>query len=88
VERGENKLEDFLTLVIMLAVAGTAIGIVLGIVASFIRIGTMLAPIVVGGALMILFYQVNDYNINFEERANEIIELLQEQEIPNFLKTE
>jgi hypothetical protein len=72
----------------MLAVAGTVIGVVLGIVASFIRIGTMLAPIIVGGSLMILFYQVNDYNINFEERTNEIIELLQEQEIPNFLKTE
>ena len=72
----------------MLAVARTVIGVVLGIVASFIRIGTMLAPIIVGGSLMILFYQVNDYNINFEERTNEIIELLQEQEIPNFLKTE
>jgi len=81
-------VEDFLSLVIMLAVAGTVIGVVLGIVASFIRIGTMLAPIIVGGALMILFYQVNDYNINFEERTNEIIELLQEQEIPNFLKME
>jgi hypothetical protein len=81
-------VEDFLSLVIMLAVAGTVIGVVLGIVASFIRIGTMLAPIIVGGSLMILFYQVNDYNINFEERTNEIIELLQEQEIPNFLKTE
>ena len=87
-EQGENKVEDFLSLVIMLAVAGTVIGVVLGIVASFIRIGTMLAPIIVGGSLMILFYQVNDYNINFEERTNEIIELLQEQEIPNFLKTE
>jgi len=81
-------MEDFISLVVMLAVAGGVIGIVLGIVSSFIRIGTMLAPFIVGGVIMILFYQVNDYNINFEERANEIIEMLKEQDIPGMFKTE
>jgi ABC-type uncharacterized transport system permease subunit len=81
-------MEDFISLVVMLAVAGGVIGIVLGIVSSFIRIGTMLAPIIVGGVIMIMFYQVNDYNINFEERASEIIEMLKEQNIPSMFKTE
>jgi hypothetical protein len=81
-------MEDFISLVVMLAVAGGVIGIVLGIVSSFIRIGTMLAPIIVGGVIMIMFYQVNDYNINFEERASEIIEMLKEQDIPGMFKTE
>lgn len=79
-------MEEFLSLVIMLAVAGGVIGIVLGIVSSFIRIGTSLAPIVVGCVIMILFYQVNDYNIDFTERTNEIIEMLKEQDIPGVLK--
>jgi len=77
---------DFLSLVVILTVAGTVIGVVFGIVASFIRIGIMLAPIVVGGAIIILFYQVNDYDINFEERTMEIIDIIKEQDIPSLLK--
>jgi hypothetical protein len=63
------------------------IGVVFGIVASFIRIGIMLAPIIVGGAIIILFYQVNDYDIiYFEERTMEIIDIFKEQDIPGLLK--
>lgn len=80
-------MEDFLSLIFMLAAAGTVLGIVFGVVASFIRIGVLLAPIIVGISLAILFYQLNDYDIDFNERSDQIIEMLKKIDIPSLPET-
>lgn len=80
-------MEDFLGLIFMLAAAGTVLGVVFGIVASFIRIGILLAPIIVGISLAILFYQLNDYDIDFNERADQIIDILRNMDVPNLPET-
>jgi hypothetical protein len=80
-------MEDFLSLIFMLAAAGTVLGVVFGVVASFIRIGVLLAPIIVGISLAILFYQLNDYDIDFNDRADQIIDLLKNIDIPSLPET-
>lgn len=65
----------------MLALTGAIIGIVFGVIASFIKIGMHLAPIVVGVVLILLFYETNNVNLDLDvdSRVEEILNYLNEQ---------
>ena len=74
-------MENFIGLILMLALTGAIIGIVFGVIASFIKIGMHLAPIVVGVVLILLFYETNNVNLDLDvdSRVEEILNYLNEQ---------
>ena len=50
-------MQEYLDLLIVLAILGTMIGVVLGVAASFIRLGLMLAPYLAAAGLILLLLQ-------------------------------
>lgn len=50
-------MEEFLNLILWLAIIGGLVGVVFGVVASFVRVGMQLAPIIVVVALCAILFQ-------------------------------
>ena len=76
-----ENLENLLGIILVLAMLGTVLGIVLGVVASFIKIGTQLAPIIVGVVLILLYYESSTIDFNLDEHISVITNILEEQNV-------
>ena len=50
-------MEEFANLMLWLAILGGLIGVVFGVVASFVRLGIQLAPVIVVIALFAILFQ-------------------------------
>jgi hypothetical protein len=80
-----ENMENFVGLIIVLALVGTIFGIVFGVIASFIKIGMQLAPIIVGAVLILLYYEsgTTDFNIDghLNTTTNIITDIMKNQNI-------
>jgi len=65
-----ENMENFLGLIVVLALIGTVLGIVFGVIASFVKIGMQLAPIIVGAVLILLYYESSTTDFNIDSHIN------------------
>jgi len=72
-------LENFLGIILILALIGASLGIVLGVVASFIKIGKALAPFIVSIVLVLMYLETSDSDFNVEKRIEAIKDYIESQ---------
>ena len=72
-------MENFLGIILILALIGASLGIILGVVASFIKIGKALAPFVVSIVLVLMYLESSDVDFNLEKRVERIKNYIESQ---------
>ena len=72
-------MENFLGIILILALIGAFLGIVLGVIASFIQIGKVLAPWIVSIVLVLMYLETSDVDFNIEKRIEAIKDYIESQ---------